>query len=238
MRRGLLSLVLLLFAPVALTIGAASAGDAPVPATVPTTETGPIDARQIVLHGKGSTVPACAACHGADGAGNPRVGFPRLAGLNATYLYRQLGDIASNTHAGIVMQPTARALSDAERAALAQYFSELPIPAALATPSVPMPSPDSVGAILATRGRWSQQLPACDQCHGPGGVGVGEYFPPLAGQPASYIVSQLQAWKTGKRHNDPLHLMQHVSQQLDDQDMTAVADWYAAQPLRNTGATP
>jgi len=32
--------------------------------------------------------------------------------------------------------------------------------------------------------------------------GVGEHFPPLAGQPASYLVAQLNAWRDGTRSND------------------------------------
>lgn len=196
-----------------------------------------IDAQAIVEHGKGEHVPACAACHGVDGAGKPAAGFPRLAGLNASYMYKRLGELGS-VHSTTVMQPTARALSEVEREALADYFSKLPLPAALATPTAPMPPADSIGAVLATRGRWSQQLPACDQCHGPAGVGVGASFPPLAGQSASYIVAQLKAWKQGKRHSDPLQLMQHVSQVLDDDEMVAVASWYAAQPLDSKGATP
>ena len=196
------------------------------------------DATAIANHGDDQGVPACAACHGADGAGQPAAGFPRLAGLNAAYLQRQLDDFANGTRDNPVMQPVATALSEAERTALAEYYSKLPIPAALAKPTTPMPAADSVGAVLATRGRWSQQVPACVQCHAPGGVGVGANFPPLAGQSALYIEHQLQAWKQGPRHNDPLQLMQHISKALSDQDITAVATWFAAQPLGRKGATP
>ena len=37
------------------------------------------------------------------------------------------------------------------------------------------------------------------QCHGSGGSGVGESFPPFAGQPASSIAEQLKAWQGGAR---------------------------------------
>ncbi|HEY1589314.1 MAG TPA: c-type cytochrome, partial [Rhodanobacter sp.] len=97
---------------------------------------------------------------------------------------------------------------------------------------------DSVGSVLAMRGRWDKQVPACGQCHGPAGVGVGAHFPPLAGQPAAYIEAQLKAWQQGTRHNDPLQLMQHLSAALDAQDIEAVAAWFAAQPLDAKGAKP
>lgn len=196
------------------------------------------DAAAIARQGNGQGAPACMTCHGANGAGQSAAGFPRLAGLSAAYLQRQLDDFASGSRANAVMQPVAKALSEAERKALGEYYSKLPIPPALATPTTPMPARDSVGALLATRGRWSQQVPACDQCHAPGGVGVGANFPPLAGQSATYIENQLKAWKQGSRHNDPLELMQHVSKALSDADIAAVATWYAAQPLDRKGTTP
>ena len=96
----------------------------------------------------------------------------------------------------------------------------------------------AAGAVLATRGRWDQQVPACVQCHGPAGVGVGAHFPPLAGQPAAYIEAQLKAWQQGTRHNDSLQLMQHLSSALSAQDVHDVAAWFAAQPLTAQGATP
>lgn len=196
---------------------------------------GATDAQTIATQGNGKGAAPCIACHGAEGGGLASAGNPRLAGLNAAYLQKQLDDFASGTRASPVMQSTATALSESERQALATYYSKLPIAPA---PVSPMPAADSVGAVLATRGRWSQQVPACVACHGPGGVGVGEHFPPLAGQPAMYIEAQLKAWKSGSRHNDPLQLMQHLSGALSEQDMRDVAAWFAAQPLTTPGAVP
>lgn len=196
------------------------------------------DAAAIANQGNDQGAPACVACHGAEGTGQAAAGFPRLAGLNAAYLQRQLDDFASGMRDNAVMKPVATALSEAERKALGEYYSKMPIPAALVKPTTPMLATDSVGALLATRGRWSQQVPACVQCHAPGGVGVGANFPPLAGQSALYIEHQLQAWKQRSRRNDPLELMQHISKALSDGDITAVATWFAAQPLDSKGATP
>ena len=85
----------------------------------------------------------------------------------------------------------------------------------------------AAGALLAQRGDWSKGLPACGQCHGPSGQGVGPSFPKLAGQSMQYIATQLQAWKAGQRVNDPLHLMTGVASKLDEQQITAVAAYYA-----------
>ncbi|MGN2248409.1 c-type cytochrome [Frateuria sp. GZRR35] len=189
-------------------------------------------AQVLVSQGNGHGVPPCQSCHGASGEGQTAAGFPRLAGLDADYLTRQLADYAADTRANPVMQPIAKSLSADERQAVAAYYSRLPVPA------IPpgTPPPDRTGQTLATRGRWSQQVPACEQCHGPGGVGVGTHFPPLAGQPAAYIEAQLEAWQQGTRRNDPLQLMQHLSRKLDARDIAAVAQSFAAQPLPAGGS--
>jgi cytochrome c553 len=196
------------------------------------------DTLTITTQGNGKGAAPCMACHGADGAGMAGAGNPRLAGLNVAYLQKQLDDFASGTRTSPMMQATARALGEDERHALAIYYSKQPMAPALAKPAVRMPATDSVGAVLATRGRWDQQVPACVQCHGPGGVGVGEHFPPLAGQSATYIEAQLKAWQQGTRHNDPLQLMQHLSSVLSEEDIRAVAEWFAAQPLTAKEAAP
>ena len=191
-------------------------------------------AATIVRQGNGRGAAPCMACHGADGGGMEANGYPRLAGLDAAYLQRQLDDFANGTRSNPVMQPNASALSEDERAQLAKYYSAMPVPAHVAT----APPADDAGAQLATRGDWSRGLPACVQCHAPGGVGVGANFPPLAGQSAAYIASQLRAWQQGTRRNDPMQLMQHVAQQLTPQEIDAVAGWFAAQPLPAKGSTP
>jgi len=183
------------------------------------------DAATIVQQGNGKGAAPCMACHGTDGGGMAVNGYPRLAGLDAAYIQRQLDDFANGTRRNPVMQPNASALSEDERAALAKYYSALPVPAHAVAP------PAGAGATLATQGDWSRGLPACVRCHGPGGMGVGANFPPLAGQSAAYIASQLRAWQQGTRRNDPLQLMQHVAKQLTPQEVDAVAGWFAAQPL-------
>ncbi len=197
-----------------------------------------LDAAEIVTQGNGKGAPPCLGCHGVEGAGRAAAGFPRLAAQDAVYLRRQLDSFADGSRDNPVMKPIATALSSEERQALADYYSHRPLPPAPAHPSSPVPAPDSRGALLATRGRWSRQVPACEQCHGPGGVGVGAGFPPLAGQPAAYIAAQLEAWQQGRRHNDPLALMQHISKALDEEDIDAVAAWFAAQPLDHEEAAP
>lgn len=192
-------------------------------------------AATIVAQGNGHGAPACISCHGPQLAGNPVGGIPRIAGLSAEYIQAQLDALASGARRNAIMLPVASSLSAAERQALAAYISTLrvPAPVAAAPDSAPPPATPAqmkLGARLASRGDWSRQLPGCDQCHGPGGVGVGSAFPPLAGQSALYLTTQLDAWKQGTRPGGPLDLMAALVKRMTDADIAAVAAYYAAQP--------
>lgn len=169
---------------------------------------------------------ACFACHGADGMGMPAAGFPRLAGLPAGYLSKQLADFKSGSRVNPVMQPLATALTDDEIKSVTEMLAAMPAPK---TPIVGRTElPKNLGEKLAVRGAWDRHIPECVMCHGPGGVGVGNAFPPLAAQPASYLVAQLNAWRDGSRHNDPNDLMGHIAKSLTPDEVKAVADYFAA----------
>lgn len=185
----------------------------------------------IANQGTAQGVPACASCHGASGEGNAAAGFPRLAGASAAYLDAQLNAFANGQRPSPVMAPFAKMMAPEQRAAVAQYFSRLPAPPVHDLQSAASASPGNTGAWLATRGRWEQGLPACAQCHGPGGAGVGVAFPPLAGQPASYVSAQLHAWQKGQRPPGPLALMPTIAGKLSDADIAAVSDYYAGKTV-------
>lgn len=179
---------------------------------------------QIAAKGSGSAVPACAGCHGAQGKGS--AAFPHLAGAGVDYLREQLEAFAAGARKNPVMQPIAKGLTPQQRDAVAAYFASLG--GSTHAGDKEARGPDDTGAWLATRGRWADNLPACSQCHGPGGSGVGSRFPPLAGQPAPYISAQLKAWQAGERPAGPLGLMQSVAGKLRGADVQAVSEYYAS----------
>ena len=180
----------------------------------------------IAVHGTAKGALPCIACHGARGEGNAANGSPRLAGLPAPYIRAQLSAFAHGQRENPVMAPIARILNADEAQAVSLYFAGLPAPV------LPNSAPVAVGpgALLALDGRWSAKLPPCVACHGPGGIGVGTSFPPLAGQPAPYLEAQLEAWQQSKRPPGPLGLMQAVARRLSPSDIAAVSRWFAAQP--------
>ena len=194
--------------------------------------------KTIATQGTARGVAACISCHGAKGEGNAAAGFPRLAGVNAAYLSGQLSAFANGERQSTIMQPFAKLLSANGRSAVALYFSSLPPPAGIKTNDSAAIKPSDTGAWIATRGRWDQGLPACAQCHGPGGIGVGVAFPPLAGQPAAYIESQLHGWKKGVRPPGPMALMPVIVSKLSDTDISAVAAYYAGNVGPSDNAAP
>lgn len=196
------------------------------------------DAAKIATQGNGQGGAPCQSCHQPNGSGQAAAGFPRLAGLNASYLLQQLNAFAKGTRDNPVMKLQADALTDSQRAEMAAYFSQMPPVGTSAANAASFPDPAHIGETLATRGRWSKQIPACEQCHGPGGVGVGGSFPPLVGQSANYLATQLKAFRKGSRHNDPMGLMRHLSQSLSDQDIDAVSHWFAEQPFPSSEPRP
>ena len=157
------------------------------------------------------------------------MGYPRLSGLNASYLLQQLNDFADGKRTNEIMQPIAKALSPDERAAVTTFYASLN-PAAAEEPKKPDDKTIAAGAALASRGDWSKGLPGCSQCHGPAGQGVGASFPKLAGQNSTYVTNELKAWQQGKRSNDPLNLMTGIAAKLDDGQIAAVAAYYASLP--------
>ncbi|UMZ09430.1 cytochrome c4 [Pseudomonas sp. MPFS] len=186
-----------------------------------------VDGQKIFTQGGSQPgAAACMACHGADGMGLAPAGFPRLAGLPASYLSKQLHDFRSGARTSPVMQPLAKALTEDEITAITSTLASMP------APKTPLSNrgqlAEGVGERLALRGAWDRQIPECVSCHGPGGVGVGQAFPPLAGQPATYLVAQLNAWREGGRHNDPNNLMGHIAKSLSAEEVTAVADYFAS----------
>ena len=179
----------------------------------------------VAVHGTARGAPPCIACHGAHGEGKAANGSPRLASLPAPYIRAQLSAFADGQRENPVMAPITRILSADEEQAVSLYFAGLP--ASDLPNSAPAAGP---GALLALDGRWSDKLPPCVACHGPGGIGVGTSFPPLSGQPALYLEAQLEAWQQGKRPPGPMGLMQAVARRLSSSDIAAVARWFAAQP--------
>lgn len=88
-------------------------------------------------------VPACGACHGPAGIGNPGPAYPHLAGQHAGYTVAQLNAFRAGTvhgrgnNANDVMAGVARYLTDEEIASLASYIEGLHVASPAGTAGAP-----------------------------------------------------------------------------------------------------
>lgn len=175
----------------------------------------------------------CMACHQADGNGMNIPGgesWPRLAGIDANYMYKQLVEFKNGQRVNASMMPFATMLTDQQMKDLAVYYSQLP--AGAGAGGEVDAELLAYGEKLVTVGDWDRYIVPCGTCHGPGNKGAGQHFPGIAGQHAGYIESQLMAWKEGQRDNDPQHLMLAIAERMNTRDIKAVAAWLSTQPAQ------
>lgn len=74
-------------------------------------------------------------------------------------------------------------------------------------------------------------LAACQGCHGMDGIATLPAAPNLAGQKASYLETQLSAFRSKERKND---LMNAIAGQLSDDEIKALAAYWAGLPAGGT----
>lgn len=91
-------------------------------------------------------------------------------------------------------------------------------------PAAPIPFAASNLSPLGVRSMASN----CAACHGTNGISAGGAIPStgLAGGNKDYIVSQMKAFKDGKREATVMH---QIAKAYSDAEIAALADFFAAQ---------
>lgn len=141
----------------------------------------------------------CVTCHGVEGRGNRGVSAPRIAGMEAWYVRRQLEAFRrgwrgshDDDYPGWEMQAMVRSLTPAEVAAAAAWVAAL---------DAPRPEPTVQGDPVRGRSLYTP----CAACHGPDAGGNEDLgAPALAGQSDWYLFRQLRNFRDGRRgyHRD------------------------------------
>jgi len=163
---------------------------------------------------------ACVACHGADG--NSANGeWPKLAGQNVKYLVKQLHEFKAGDRANPIMSGMAAPLSDQDMVDLAAYYVNQKVAPGEADPQLV-----EAGQALYKGGNLTTGVSACMACHGPNGAGIPEGgFPSIAGQHAQYTETQLKAFRSMQRANDPGQMMRNIAMKMTDAEIKAVASY-------------
>ena len=139
----------------------------------------------------------CTVCHGVQLMGNAVLKAPRISGMDAAYVERQLRLFKSGQRGkheldviGREMQPMAAALSEAQIPEAAKFV-------AATRSDGPLPS------IEGDVGAGKTSFETCGACHGDGAEGNAElHAPALTGLNDWYVVSQLQQFVAGARGSD------------------------------------
>jgi cytochrome c553 len=195
-----------LFFPAAFFVSACVWAAEPAPAD-------PAKAQQIATQ-------ICSACHGADGNSLIPVN-PNLAQQIPEYVTKQLANFKSGERQNAVMAGMVAMLTPEDMTNLGVYFFKQ-----TAKPGVASNKELALaGQALYRGGNAATGVPACSGCHSPDGVGIPKQYPRLAGQHAEYTVSQLKAWRSGERGNDPNKMMRMIAAKMSDREIEAVSQF-------------
>ncbi|WP_342220144.1 c-type cytochrome [Rickettsiella endosymbiont of Miltochrista miniata] len=169
-------------------------------------------------------IAGCELCHGIKGNSTANENWPKLAGQNVNYLMKQMQDFQPNVNHGRdspIMNSLIAALSKKEKIKIANYYANL-----LGATDTAHPHLLPLGQRIYRGGDADKEIPACLACHGPAGLGNPPAgFPRLSGQHAQYIVTQLKAFRDGKRNNDKYQMMPIISKKMNDAEIVAVSNY-------------
>lgn len=179
-------------------------------------------------------VQACTACHGDQGRAAADGYYPRIAGKPAGYLFNQLtGFRDGRRHYALManlLEPLAGPVGEAYLREIAAHFAAIDLPYPAPQPAT-APATLERGRMLALHGDAALGVPACAACHGRALTGVQPATPGLLGLPRDYLNAQLGGWRTGNRRALAPDCMAEVAKALALEDISAVSQWLAAQPV-------
>lgn len=175
-------------------------------------------------------IQTCVNCHGRDGLGRGSPAFPRLAGQREEYLRNAIAAYARGMRHSGIMGPVAANLDETMIRELAGYYARL-TPSSAGTPGSDSDAAAIArGRTIANEGIRDRRVPACIECHGPTGRRHKPAYPLLHGQPADYLVRQLELFKQGRRGGSGYaHLMEPVASRLDPEQMRDVAKYFESE---------
>jgi cytochrome c553 len=171
----------------------------------------------------------CKGCHAVDSYNNvyPTYHVPKVAGQNAGYLASALTLYRDGARLHPTMVAQAASLSDQDIQDIAAYM------AASGGQSVTPESAPATAQEIA-QGSMPDAGQACAACHGQTGISPIPTNPNLAGQHADYLEQSLVQYKRGDRKGPDAIAMQAQLMAVSDEDLAAIAAYYAEQSGLNT----
>ncbi|PKL95921.1 MAG: hypothetical protein CVV18_03630 [Gammaproteobacteria bacterium HGW-Gammaproteobacteria-8] len=167
----------------------------------------------------------CAVCHNDNGVSS-HADVPTLAGNAAFFIENQLFMFAEGTRpcaAGYFASEAEVSLDDHCVAVADLSEDQISAIAAAYEGMDHVAYEQDFDAGLATTGEGIHKA-ACEKCHSDAGSVMEDEAGILAGQPKAYIITQLKHYRADER---PPAEMQKPAHGLSDEDITALAEFYA-----------
>ncbi|MYD42433.1 MAG: cytochrome c4 [Gammaproteobacteria bacterium] len=165
---------------------------------------------------------ACVACHGNTGT-TTIPDYPHISGQNAKYLETQMRLMRDGERNVPLMAGQLDAMTDQDLKDIAAHY---------ASQAGEIGQASTEGLRLGERiyrgGILNKQVAACTACHAPNGNGNSAAgFPRISGQPVSYTVAQLKAYREEQRTSDEYvgGMMRDVAARMTDTEIEAVANY-------------
>jgi len=179
----------------------------------------------------------CAGCHGKNGQGGSDGTYPRLAGLRAKYIAKQLRAFKEKERINIPMYPYAieRDLPETDVLDIARLLSKIKLPTELpefdeSTSAIEkLRAARSVfnvrrvdGDVERGAGLYEER---CKKCHGKEARGRGS-SPQLAGQYTEYLERQIEQYKNGQRAYGDKRMKKFIDA-LGDEDIQDLLAYFS-----------
>lgn len=180
----------------------------------------------------------CAGCHGEFGEGSLDGEYPRLAGMDAQYLARQVDHFKSRARLNIPMLPyaTERELPGEDIEIISAYLASIDLPTEL--PEIEVDNFNALERLKQSKlviniARYPGKASAgakfytleCAGCHGSDGYGGTDgAAPQLAGQHSAYLKRQIDLFRHGERLHDDARDTQ-IFQAFDDRQIDNLLAW-------------
>lgn len=202
-------------------------------------------------------IDSCARCHGIDGRGRDTEAFPVLAGLPGDYFVATMHAYANGQRHSGIMEPVAARLTNREIQQVANYYSELGLNGTNEVPKgsnaretaskrqrgfdpvieADMTKAVQRGQLIAVNGLPDQNVGACIACHPTSRQEQNPAYPVLKGQPASYLVLQLELFQQRRRGGtNSASLMHSIVDRLKPDQMRDAAAYYSSLAVRSGGS--
>lgn len=161
-------------------------------------------------------LPACLACHGANGV-SKLAGVPSLGAMPTDYVLTQLYTFREKMRIAAPMNALAEKLSDDDLRELGDAIAKLP---------APQPAGEALAAADQEHGNALVGRYRCNSCHGADLAGH-DNIPRIAGQREDYLLKSLTDYKSGARPGySPA--MSEASKEIKPEDIPMLARFVAS----------